>query len=581
MKWIGQHVYDLASKFRNTVDFSEDVTFYQPVNNANPTISIGASDDERFRILVNYQGTTTQEAQIVSLKTFTEGSAANDGRFQFIPDGVHVLSVDDGGIDFEAGFGISINGTDIITDSSGTATLSNIDALDVTTIATFEDAMEANLDAIPNLTSIGTIATGVWNGTAIASAYLDADTAHLSTGQTFTGINAFGSAVQLNSSTGPKVSIDGNTTMDPAVGAAAINIDAFDVTDAATSASGTAAIFMHVGVEAPRLLATNSSVTTTTASTLYVKGPPVASTNQTITHAYSLLVDSGDVRIDEDLIVGGNIDLEGDIDVNGTLETDALTIAGATIAAIGTTAITTLGTIGTGVWNATAIASAKMATGTASAQGALELATTGEADTGTDTARAVTPAGLKSHVDANARKCILRHHAFYVNDNPMVQNNLYFGGNLGHQPSNWNDPAPLTSQTDAASAGVSGIIGDPDGYTFTIAKGDENWGMVLPFDISKVEVQCSLQPQLGTGDDFTVAIYTGIRPNDSAAVLTLTKVAHQSIAFSSGSNRTMINDVSLTADLAKNTMIYVGLGSEDNTDAKNGRGYLTVTVTER
>jgi len=279
--------------------------------------------------------------------------------------------------------------------------------------------------------------------------------------------------------------------------------------------------------------------------------------------------------------VPGDIDLEGDIDVNGTLETDALTIGGATIAAIGTTAITTLGTIGTGVWNATAIASAKMATGTASAQGALELATTGEADTGTDTARAVTPAGLKSHVDANARKCILRHHAFYVNDNPMVQNNLYFGGNLGHQPSNWNDPAPLTSQTDAASAGVSGIIGDPDGYTFTIAKGDENWGMVLPFDISKVEVQCSLQPQLGTGDDFTVAIYTGIRPNDSAAVLTLTKVAHQSIAFSSGSNRTMINDVSLTADLAKNTMIYVGLGSEDNTNAKNGRGYLTVTVTER
>ena len=35
-----------------------------------------------------------------------------------------------------------------------------------------------------------------------------------------------------------------------------------------------------------------------------------------------------------------------------------------------------------------------------SAKGAVELATTGEADTGTDTARAVTPAGLKSHVDA-------------------------------------------------------------------------------------------------------------------------------------------------------------------------------------
>ena len=42
-----------------------------------------------------------------------------------------------------------------------------------------------------------------------------------------------------------------------------------------------------------------------------------------------------------------------------------------------------------------------------SAKGAVELATTGEADTGTDTARAVTPAGLKSHVDA-------RYHYQYI-----------------------------------------------------------------------------------------------------------------------------------------------------------------------
>ena len=39
-------------------------------------------------------------------------------------------------------------------------------------------------------------------------------------------------------------------------------------------------------------------------------------------------------------------------------------------------------------------------TATDSNPGVVELATTGEADTGTDTARAVTPAGLKSHVDA-------------------------------------------------------------------------------------------------------------------------------------------------------------------------------------
>jgi len=291
------------------------------------------------------------------------------------------------------------------------------------------------------------------------------------------------------------------------------------------------------------------------------------------------------LTLDSDLLAtfAGGVTVTGTItgDVTGDLTGEAdtvATIAGlapntattqATQAAITTCAnLVTVGTIGTGVWNATAIASAKMATGTASAQGALELATTGEADTGTDTARAVTPAGLKSHVDANARKCILRHQPFYVNDNPMVQNSLYFGSSLGHQLGNWNDPQA-----------AGGVIGDT--ASFTINKVDENWGMLLPFDISKVEVQCSLQPQLGTSDDFTVAIYTGIRGDDSAAALTLTLVAHNSISFSSSANRYVQNDVSVTADYAKGTMIYVGVGSEDATDAKNGRGYLTVTVTER
>ena len=67
MKWIGQHIYDQISKFRNKVDFSENVTFYQPVNNADPAISIGASDDERLQINVAYQGTASQTAQIVNL----------------------------------------------------------------------------------------------------------------------------------------------------------------------------------------------------------------------------------------------------------------------------------------------------------------------------------------------------------------------------------------------------------------------------------------------------------------------------------------------------------------------------------
>ena len=58
-----------------------------------------------------------------------------------------------------------------------------------------------NVDAAQTgITSVGTIATGVWNGTAVASAYLDADTAHLSTVQTFSGAKTFSANVLVSGS---------------------------------------------------------------------------------------------------------------------------------------------------------------------------------------------------------------------------------------------------------------------------------------------------------------------------------------------------------------------------------------------
>tara|TARA_R100000655_G_scaffold21732_3_gene44306 strand:- start:434 stop:3142 length:2709 start_codon:yes stop_codon:yes gene_type:complete len=52
-----------------------------------------------------------------------------------------------------------------------------------------------------SIVTVGTISTGVWQGTAVASAYLDSDTAHLSTTQTFTGDKTFTGAVQVGDAT--------------------------------------------------------------------------------------------------------------------------------------------------------------------------------------------------------------------------------------------------------------------------------------------------------------------------------------------------------------------------------------------
>ena len=182
-----------------------------------------------------------------------------------------------------------------------------------------------------NITGVGTISSGTWQGTAIASAYLDADTAHLSGVQTFTGKKTFsGTIIQ-----------DGDQSGAPGDGAA-IHVDAYDFTDSATSGSGTAAKYAHVNIERPRLMATNSSVTTSDAATLYIDNPPLASTNQTITRAWSMWIDAGNARFDGSIYSG---------------TTEAMNSSGLLTVA-NQSNITGVGTISSGTWQGTAIAHA-------------------------------------------------------------------------------------------------------------------------------------------------------------------------------------------------------------------------------
>jgi len=150
----------------NTVINSDDVQFYNAVNNGNPQFSIGASDSERLIIQPVYDS-GAQTLSYVKYETLVASTSANKGVHLFRVDETSILTIRDEGLGLNANMGITIGGVDIITDSSGTATLSNIDALDATT----ETTIEAAIDTLANLTSIGTIATGVWEGTDIEVAH--------------------------------------------------------------------------------------------------------------------------------------------------------------------------------------------------------------------------------------------------------------------------------------------------------------------------------------------------------------------------------------------------------------------------
>jgi len=151
MKWIGQHIYDLVSRFRDDVYLEDlstttqtnvlvvdstgkvsksttladdiieaeidtlpkltsfglattttnvlagDLTMYNTVNDGNPTISLGSSATNRFEISVPYNS-GTQTLCDVDFKTYTASGTTNDGRFTFYVDEVQLLNINDGGM---------------------------------------------------------------------------------------------------------------------------------------------------------------------------------------------------------------------------------------------------------------------------------------------------------------------------------------------------------------------------------------------------------------------------------------------------------------------------------------------------
>ena len=79
------------------------------------------------------------------------------------------------------------SGDGILINDGGTMRITNVD-----TVSTYFASHNVGGG---NIVTTGTIGTGVWQGTAIASAYLDADTAHLSGSQTFSGEKTFSSNI--------------------------------------------------------------------------------------------------------------------------------------------------------------------------------------------------------------------------------------------------------------------------------------------------------------------------------------------------------------------------------------------------
>ena len=189
-----------------------------------------------------------------------------------------------------------------------------------------------------------------------------------------------------------------------------------------------------------------------------------------------------------------------------------------TTASVNALDITEVGTIDSGVWNGTSISTtytdAKVTsivagdgidvsgatgdvtvtaeTATDSNPGVVELATTAEAVTGTDTARAVTPAGLAARVSQ-----IINLKGYVT-----LQNDVYDYAN----PYNSDDEAPFQLDTDYGS----GTIGSSTEVTQASFMRSNGFHVPFACTVSALQVQASVN---GSGGGNVTAALVEYRPS--------------------------------------------------------------------
>jgi fibronectin-binding autotransporter adhesin len=236
-----------------------------------------------------------------------------------------------------------------------------------------------------SIVTVGTIGTGTWQGTAVASAYLDADTAHLSTTQTFSGAKTFSAAAQFSSTvtvgvddTGYDVKFFGATSGSSLLWDESADDLIFTNAGLAVGSDATGDIYYRnsSGFLARLGASTDGYVLTTGgAGTIPAweaapgsgsfSGPGTSTENAIVRFTNTsgnsgdnsgiLIDDSNNVTGAANVTLSGELDaatgdFSGDVDIDGTLETDALTIGGTALLANDTNNRVTTAT-GSGTFN--------------------------------------------------------------------------------------------------------------------------------------------------------------------------------------------------------------------------------------
>jgi hypothetical protein len=174
MKWIGQHIYDLIARFRSDV-YLEDIDTGTIASGGN----LGLDTNNK---IVKAPVSSGGLGDITGVD-LTGNSPINIGSETGTTGGDYSATI---GVD-----SASTTALGVVELATTAETTTGTDTIRVVT----PDGLKDGYQGSSNITTVGIIGSGSWRGDAINSIYLDSDTAHLTTNQTFTGVKTFNEAI--------------------------------------------------------------------------------------------------------------------------------------------------------------------------------------------------------------------------------------------------------------------------------------------------------------------------------------------------------------------------------------------------